>query len=61
MTTLTNVMASLAMGTTVLLGRKTGEHDRIGAGTVLGSSIVLFTMLGFAMSVLVGFGASAIA
>lgn len=61
MTTLTNVMASLAMGTTVLLGRKTGEHDRVGAGEILGSSILLFTMLGVAMSFLVGFGASAIA
>lgn len=61
MTTLTNVMASLAMGTTVLLGRKTGEHDRAGAGEILGSSIVLFTVLGIGMSFLVGFGASAIA
>ena len=52
MTTLTNVMASLAMGTTILLGHRIGQKDREGAGRIIGASIMFFTILGAAASVL---------
>lgn len=52
MTTLTNVMASLAMGTTILLGHRIGQRDRKGAGRIIGASIMFFTILGAAASIL---------
>lgn len=52
MATLTNVMAAFAMGTTVLLGQKTGQGDRKGAGETVGASIAFFTAAGLALSVI---------
>lgn len=61
MTTLTNAMASLAMGTTILLGQSIGQRDREGAGRIIGASIMFFTILGAAASVLLAVFAPALA
>lgn len=53
MHTLTGLISSLAMGTTVLIGRMIGERDRERAGDVMGASIVLFTVLGAVLTVMI--------
>lgn len=61
MTTFTNLMASFAMGTTVLLGQEIGQKRRDDAGKTVGASIVLFAIIGVILSLLMGFGAPVIA
>lgn len=60
MTTFTNLMASLAMGTTVLLGQEIGQKRKEDAGKTVGASIVLFAIIGVVLSLLMAFGASVI-
>ncbi|MDD6458587.1 MAG: MATE family efflux transporter [Lactimicrobium massiliense] len=45
MFTVTNVVASLAMGTTVLIGQQMGAGHHEDAGRTMGTSIVFFTVL----------------
>lgn len=60
MATMTNVMASLSMGTTIVLGQMIGQKDRKAAGKIVGDSIVFFSILGFAVSILLAVFAPAI-
>ena len=51
MATLTNVLAAFAMGTTVLIGQLTGQKNREEAGRTVGASLVFFSVLGIALSI----------
>ncbi len=51
MATLTNVLAAFAMGTTVLIGQLTGQKNREEAGRTVGVSLVFFSVLGIALSI----------
>lgn len=51
MQTLTNVLASFAMGTTILLGQRIGQGRRDEAGKVVGSSIMLFGVIALILTV----------
>jgi len=42
----TSIFSTLATGTHVLVARRTGEHDRVGAGHVLNNSLLLSLFLG---------------
>lgn len=42
MSTLTNVIAGLSMGTTVLIGQEVGRNDKREAGRIVGASIAFF-------------------
>lgn len=46
MLTVTNLISSFAMGTTILLGQKIGEGDRESGGRIIGTSIVVFFLIG---------------
>ncbi len=61
MQTVTVVVTGLAMGLTVLVGRKIGEGLREEAGQIIGSGIWLFGTLAVALSVLMVFAAPAMA
>ncbi len=52
MQTITNVLASFAMGTTILLGQMIGKGREEEGGTVIGASIVFFGVLSCILSVL---------
>ncbi len=52
MMTITNLISSLAMGMTVLIGQKIGERRPEDAGHIIGSGILLFALLGTIMTVL---------
>jgi len=52
MHTVTTLISSLAMGTTILLGQKIGEGDRESGGDIIGTGIVLFLLVGTALTVL---------
>ena len=43
---ITSFVVGIAMGTTVLLGRRLGEGKPEEAGKIIGASIVLFTIIG---------------
>lgn len=58
MQTITVVITSLAMGLTVLVGRKIGEGNKEEAGKIIGSGIWLFAVLAVVMSVVMIFAAS---
>ncbi|MGM9941306.1 MAG: MATE family efflux transporter [Bulleidia sp.] len=60
MHTLTQVVAGLSMGTTILIGQQLGEGKPRDAGRTVGASIAFFTVFGIMMSVLVGLNASGI-
>lgn len=51
MFTITNLVSSLAMGITVFLGQKMGEHDEKEGSKIVGSGIVLFLVIGAALTV----------
>ena len=61
MQTVTVVITSLAMGLTVLVGRKIGEGFREEAGSIIGSGICLFAVLAVALSVVMVFTAPELA
>ena len=61
MMTVTVVITSLAMGLTVLVGRKIGEGFQEEAGTIIGSGIWLFAVLAVILSVVMVFAAPAMA
>ncbi len=52
MMTLTNLISSFAMGTTIFLGQKLGEGQKKFAGRIIGTSIVVFLLIGVALTVL---------
>lgn len=61
MQTITVVITSLAMGLTVLVGRKIGEGFKEEAGKIIGSGIWLFAVLAVVLSVVMVFAAPALA
>ena len=61
MHTVTVVITSLAMGLTVLVGRKIGEGLKQEAGKIIGSGIWLFAVLAVVLSVVMVFSATALA
>ena len=61
MMTLTNLVSSFAMGMTVFLGEKIGEKQPKEAGRIVGSGLVLFLMIGVALTVLIPIGAASLA
>lgn len=61
MQTVTVVITSLAMGLTVLVGRKIGEGFKEEAGSIIGSGICLFAVLAVALSVVMVFAAPELA
>lgn len=61
MHTVTVVITGLAMGLTVLVGRKIGERLREDAGNIIGSGIWLFGVLAVVLSVLMVFAAPSMA
>ena len=61
MHTVTVVITGLAMGLTVLVGRKIGEGLREDAGNIVGSGIWLFGVLAVVLSVLMVFAAPSMA
>ena len=52
MQTVTTAIVGLAMGTTILLGRKIGEGKSHEAGDVIGASLCLFAVIGAAVTLL---------
>ena len=58
MQTVTNLISSLATGTTVLLGQKIGEKKPSEGGEIAGASLVLFALIGIAFSLLLTLGAA---
>ena len=61
MQTVMVVITGLAMGLTVLVGRKIGEGLREDAGNIIGSGIWLFGVLAVVLSVLMVFAAPSMA
>lgn len=61
MQTVTIVITSLAMGLTVLVGRKIGEGFKEEAGSIIGSGIWLFAVIAVLLSVVMVFAAPALA
>ena len=61
MQTVTVVITSLAMGLTVLVGRKIGEGFSEEAGRIIGSGIWLFTVLAVVLSAAMVFAAPSLA
>lgn len=60
MHTLTQVVAGLSMGTTILIGQQLGEGNRRDAGRTVGASIAFFAIFGLILSIIVGLNASGI-
>ncbi len=52
MSTITNVIAGLSMGTTILLGQLIGEEKRREAGQAMGASIIFFLIVAIFFSIL---------
>ncbi len=61
MMTLTNLVSSLAMGATILLGRQIGEGNARKGGETIGACIVLFGVIALIMTALIAPGAGVIA
>ena len=61
MMTLTNLVASLSMGATVLLGQQIGEGKAKLGGATIGACIVLFGSIGLALTALTVPGAGLLA
>ena len=61
MMTLTNLVASLSMGATVLLGQQIGEGKAKQGGATIGACIVLFGSIGLALTALTVPGAGLLA
>ena len=58
MQTVTNLISSLATGTTVLLGQKIGQKKPSEGGKIAGASLILFAFIGIAFSLLLTLGAA---
>ena len=52
MATITNLVSSFAMGTTILLGQNIGAGNRQAGGRIIGTSIVMFIIVGLLLTVL---------
>ena len=52
MATITNLVSSFAMGTTILLGQNIGAGNRQAGGRIIGTSIVMFLIVGLFLTVL---------
>ncbi len=61
MGTVTNMIAAFSMGTTILLGQQIGEGRGKEGGKTIGASIAFFTAVGIAATLLMIFGAEALA
>ena len=61
MMTLTNLVASLAMGATILLGQQIGEGNARQGGATIGACIVLFGSIGLALTLVTVPGAGLLA
>ena len=61
MMTLTNLVASFAMGATILLGQQIGEGNERRGGETIGACAVLFFAIGAVMTLLIAPGARALA
>ena len=61
MMTVTNIITSLAMGTTILLGHQIGAGKADEGGETIGTSIALFAALGLILSLIMGIFASPVA
>ena len=61
MLTLTNLVSSLAMGMTILLGEKIGQKRPEEGGRIVGSGILLFLLIGAALTFLMAVFASGLA
>ena len=61
MQTVTGLVSSFAMGTTVLLGQKIGAGRREEGGRIIGTSIILFFLVGAALTVMIPVLAPALA
>lgn len=55
MTTITNLISSLCMGMTILLGQKIGEKKAEEGGKIVGSGLLMFAALGLVLAFLVPF------
>lgn len=55
MMTVTSLISSLAMGSTILLGQKLGMHAKKECGSVIGTSIALFGLIGLILTLLLPF------
>ena len=54
--TITVVITELAIGITIYVGQKIGEKDRAEAGKAIGTSIILFTIIGIMLSIVLVVG-----
>jgi len=61
MTTITNLISSLCMGMTILLGQKIGEKKADEGGKIIGSGLLMFMTLGVVLALLVPFFAPGLA
>ena len=61
MLTLTNLVSSFAMGMTIFLGEKIGEKKPQEAGQIVGSGLVLFLVIGIALTAFISIGAKVLA
>lgn len=61
MSTITNAIAGLAMGTTILLGQLLGEGKKEDAGKAVGASIFFFACFAIALSIITLFNVPSIA
>ena len=61
MMTLTNLVSSFAMGATILLGQQIGEGQAERGGETIGACVMLFAVIGAAMTALIVPGAGALA
>ncbi len=61
MTTITGMIASFSMGTTILLGQQIGEGRSKDGGKTIGTSILLFFVIGCISTVFLVLGAKALA
>ncbi len=52
MMTVTNIVVNFSMGSTIYLGQKLGEGDRKRGGDIIGTTIIMFSVIGLALSVL---------
>ncbi len=52
MMTITNLISSLCMGMTIILGQKIGEKKAAEGGQIIGSGLLLFASLGFVLTII---------
>jgi putative MATE family efflux protein len=59
--TITNVIVSFAMGTTIFLGQKMGEGDSEAGGSIVGTSIIMFMLIGLTLTILLPLSSGSLA